>query len=340
MSFRPMLPLWGLILVFLPLLSLGMYLMLRRRRRSGTSRWTGLRLVTATVLLLFIGLRPTMPDQDGEMLELDVDVVFAVDVTISMAAEDYAGADTRLDGVRSDMATLIEDLPGARYSMVTYGAFVRTEVPFTTDANAVMSAADILAYEFNHTSRGTALAPIVDPLDELLERAETSHPDRTRIVVFFGDGEETVDEPEPFDFAPLAERVGGGIVLGYGTEVGGPMRSRMLSFGGDEPTGAYLRDPETGQDALSIIDEGNLNLIAEQLGVPYEHRSEPGPVEGLDAVLEAASHVAAEEAEDATTVRDVHWWFAIPLMALAVIEVVIAARRMFDIPRITRRRSP
>lgn len=339
MSLRPILPLWALILVFLPLLTLAGYLLVRSGRVGRASRWGALRLLSATVLLLFIGLRPSVPDQAGDVRELDLDVVLAVDVTISMGAEDYDGDSPRLEGVRADIDALADELPGARFSLVTYGAFVRTEVPFTTDVNAVRGAAEVLNYEFNHTSRGTSLEPIPAPIAELLDRADETHPDRTRILVVFGDGEQTVDDPAPFDFASLEEKIGGGLVLGYGTEDGGRMRSRSLSFGGEAPTGLYLYDRSTGQDAISRIDEENLNLIADQLGVEYEHRSQPGQVGGLDEVVAAAEQVDPEEDREATTTRDVHWWFAIPLLGLATIEVTLAARRIGEITALPRLRS-
>lgn len=340
MSLRPMLPLWALLPAFLPLFGLAGYLLVRKRRGPDTSRWAALRLATATLLLLVIGLRPSIHEDAGEMRQLDIDVVFAVDVTISMGAEDYAAEGTRLDGVRLDIESMIHELPGARFSLVTYGALVRTEVPFTTDANAVLSAAQVLPYEFNHTSIGTSLAPVVEPMSQLLARADETHPTRTRIVILMGDGEETVADAAPFDFSGLADQIGGGMVLGYGTEQGGKMRSRQLSFGDEQNYGSYLRDPATGEDAISRIDEGNLRTIADQLGVEYTHRSEPGTVPGIEAMLDGASEVAAEQHHEATALRDIHWWFAIPLMGIALIEVLLAGRRLADVPRIPRRSRP
>lgn len=49
--------------------------------------------------------------------------------------------------------------------------------------------------------------------------------------------------------------------------------------------GRYIQDPQTGEDALSRLDEEMLRTIGSQLGLPYAHRAAGSPVdEALDGV--------------------------------------------------------
>src|SRR5690606_11252234 len=130
-------------------------------------------------------------------------------------------------------------------------------------------------------------------LEKTLEAAASASPDRARMVFYFGDGEQTA-ATEPESFAASAREVASGAVFGYGTDAGGPMR--QTSAGTDGP-GDYIT--YQGERALSRIDPQNLEQIAQQLGVEYQHRSADVPIELPPApttVTSAAGPAAARRA--------------------------------------------
>lgn len=337
MSLRPLLPLWAMAVVFVPLLAATLGLLLRGWRRPGRPIWGSIRLVLATLLLLTIGLRPSLPDSAAEGRTTDLDVIFAVDVTISMAAEDYDGAQERLVGVRADIEQLVEQLPGSRFSLVTFGGFVYTEVPFTTDGAALMSSASLLRHEFNTISAGSSLQSLNDPLLQLIERAEDTYPERTRVLVVLTDGEQTRDGEESFDLSGLHEHLGAALVLGYGTEQGGAMRQRA-PWVPDQSEAPYLTDVRTGEQIISRLDPVALQRLADQLGGQYEQRSAPGPVAGTDALRSVSTQL--DSPEEIVGYRDIHWMFAIPLLCLTLLELAVVARRLSAVPRAQPRPRP
>ena len=83
----------------------------RERAESGVAR--GRR--TAMVLLLLVAaLRPAVPGSDVRVDASAVDVYLVVDTTSSVMARDYGtDARPRLDGVRSDIKALTNQLTGA-----------------------------------------------------------------------------------------------------------------------------------------------------------------------------------------------------------------------------------
>lgn len=92
----------------------------------------------------------------------------------------------------------------------------------------------------------------------------------------------------------------------------------------DEET-EYITDPSTNAPAVSTIDEGNLQGIADDMGVEYEHRT------AGDAVSYEFPDVdrIVQEKEDTTqAVSEFTWILFIPLVAWLAVEGVFVARRI------------
>ena len=60
-----------------------------------------------------------VPGKDVTNLSNNVDVLFVIDNTISMLAEDYDGDGRRMDAVKEDCKYIMEQFPGASFSVVT-----------------------------------------------------------------------------------------------------------------------------------------------------------------------------------------------------------------------------
>lgn len=249
-----------------------------------TSRSTGrlVRQLGMIVLGVALVLRPGDDVEHRRQARLlDVDVVFAVDVTTSMSAEDYDGDRPRFVGVQADVDALVDDLAGARFSMVTFGADAIVDLPFTTDARAVSTVAGTLRAEPYRLATGSSIERPVELLTSVLDSAADADADRVRVLVVMTDGEEIgdVDESGLGSYGDLADLVDAAVVLGYGTEAGGPMRETEVDIAFED--GSYIHESSTGQIALSRIDEDNLRAIADDLGAEYRHRDRPGGLSGL-----------------------------------------------------------
>jgi Ca-activated chloride channel family protein len=281
----------------------------RERAESGVAR--GRR--TALVLLLLVAaLRPAVPGSDVRVDASAVDVYLVVDTTSSVMARDYGSdAKPRLDGVRSDIKALTNQLTGARFALMTFDIDTTIRLPLTSDGAAVAAAADTLRPETSVWSRGSSVTIARDQLRTALERGRDTRPERARLVFYFGDGEQTAaQDPRPFDIE--GELINGGAVLGYGTAAGGRMAITAAFETGD------IVDPSTGQPALSVIDEKELATIANQLGVPYQHRTSSDDGAGIvDAVrLKELAPLRATDSAEIVGGRSELGWVALLLVAL------------------------
>lgn len=306
----------------------------RLRRRA----W--LRRCAVVLLLLAALLRPALPGGTVQAATADLNVFFVVDTTTSMVAEDYANGMPRMEGVRKDIMAVAEELPGARFSLITFDTTAHVRMPLSTDTLALETITDVLEPPDTSYAKGSSITAARQLLFEQLAAARDSHPGRPQLVYYLGDGEQTSGQ-EPESMSPGSGPVAGGAVLGYGTAGGGRMKENTGDYNGGgtrgadttPPAGNYVQDTRPGSsgDALSVIDEGHLRTIAAQLGVPYVHRDAGAPVADM---MRQAHPGTTERGDDGQVAAgtEAYWIFAAGAFLLALPEAVGLLRQLRGLP--------
>jgi len=270
------------------------------------------------IVLLFVVvlLRPGFGRADVPTQVADIDVVVVIDRTRSMAALDHHGHEPRITGAKADLAALAGALPGARFAMLAFGTDARVVLPLTADTAAFEAAVETLYLERPKDGVGSRADRPVPELSAMLERAAEKSPERRRLVVYVGDGEDTTSGGEDQSYADVDELIAGGAVLGYGSTAGAPMPQD------DDLDGSlgYVQDPETGDDAVSRADPDNLERIAEELDVPFERRTAPGGMEEL-AESFRASYTDGQGSRERPAEHDLTWLAAVLLLGLLLGEL-------------------
>lgn len=313
MTFSPLLPLPLTIFCSLLILTWIAYSFLRAGRFSWLQLSRALILILVGVLLW----GPVRPGNRTTSAHLAVNVFFVVDRTGSMSALDFNNDEPRLVGVRDDLDTITNQLNGSRFSIISWDSTAKRELPLTFDARAVDAWASTLRTEFTYASSGSALTVAHDQLAKALQDSAERHPDSVRLVFFLSDGEDTSGTKASLSvYSDLASLIDGGAVLGYGTTAGGKMLSQSLAIGGSDE---YITDPDTGEIALSMLNEQSLQELAQALGVSFEVRENSAtPISVLqtlnyDDLIETA---AAKQ-----TVYDFWGWpFAAGIVVLLLFE--------------------
>ncbi|WP_193609677.1 VWA domain-containing protein [Nocardioides lijunqiniae] len=284
-------------------------------RRSERGGWLLRGLMVA--LLVAIALRPGWGEEPvAPTRTADLEVLVFLDRTTSMSALDWSGQRPRFAGARADLNALVDALPTGRFTVVSFGRRVRVELPSTQDETVIADYVQLLRREEAFAGDGSSLDRPLSTMASRLAELEERSPRRPRLVVLMGDGENTEAQAQR-SFAAIAPLVDAGVALGYGTAAGG----RMPLVEG-RPEEGWVPD-RRGGDAVSRIDEANLRSAAQEMGVPYLHRTGTG---GLDAV--AAEWVdrfqepdPAYDGAEVPVALDLYWILALALLVLVLVDL-------------------
>lgn len=331
LTFEPLFELWTSVILFAPPVALVTWQLWRSRGRR--VRWAAIRRLGILALLVLAAFGPAIPGGMTKVVVSDVDVFLVIDTTTSSNAEDMgAGPDgvpiTRLDAMKTDAMKVAEIYGGARYSVITFdnGALVR--MPLVSDPTALRSTLDTLEVELADYAGGSSISEALPTLLKRLRGASEQHPERLRLVFYFGDGEQT-RESAPESMAQAAPFISDGAVFGYGTPAGGPMRPN-LGFGDDDAEAPYVLDTtQAGSPiARSRIDEDALRTLAGQLGVSYQHREL-----GRDPAYPDIEDRMGEEIEvpEVAVAQRLYWVPVLPAFLLLLWDLVLAARNLGEL---------
>lgn len=325
--FQPVLNTFLLLLLFAPVIFLAGWMLVKSLRPTGgpTGATGAAPLMWVLRILMLLAcfamlLRPGIPGGATQTLATDTDVVIVVDTTASIVAEDWDDGQQRLEGVRQDVQSIVEEYPGARFALITFDASAELRLPLTTDTTALISSLEILHPEVTSQSRGSSIGIANRMLEQTLSAAAESAADRSRMVFYLGDGEQTITGA-PESFADSAPYIDAGSVLGYGTSEGGPMTITTGSIAGstDGPTGGYIQ--YQGGPAMSVIDDANLQTIADELGVGFQLRS-PDTTLALPAAPATTQNYT--DSGSVGNVIELYWIFALVMVVLLGVELARA----------------
>lgn len=264
------------------------------------------------ILLFLINLRPMIRLNNQENLTSNLDIIFVIDNTISMNAEDYNGSGKRLDGVKEDSKKIIEDFAGARFSLILFNNTAKLTIPYTRDTEMVKEAIEITEPVKSFFAKGTSLNTPKEELEKLLKRSAEEEKERTRIVIFMSDGEIT-NQQALESYKSLHKYIDGGIILGYGTTEGAHMM--------DNTTDSYLIDYSEypTKEAISKLEEKNLKKIASDLEIPYAKAEEKEIKKQEKEIEKIARYEKTKSTKEGY--QDCYFLFAIPLLILLIVEI-------------------
>ena len=309
MRLNPIIPLWLMGIICIALLFF---------KRKGIFNY--IRQIVILLLIFITNMRIMVPSGSVTNMTSKVDVLFVIDNTISMLAEDYNGKGRRIDAVKADCKYIMKELAGASFSVAVFDDDIEREMPYTIDTNMVTQAIEVLEGQSYYYAKGTSLNTIMSKLDTVLENKRDTY----KIVFFISDGE-IINSEELKSHSGLTKYVNTGAVLGYGTDKGGQMRPRSYVGSTLEPEVLYYYDDDYDRKiGISKIDEDNLKLIAKDLGVDYVHASTQKDVKNIvkDIRKEINDSAEFEVGDSKAGYSETYYYFVIILLGLLVFDFV------------------
>ncbi len=217
------------------------------------------------ILLTFVAVaRPQKGYEWREVKRKGIDILFAVDTSRSMLAEDLKP--NRLERARLGILDFVERLEGDRIGLIPFAGSAFALCPLTLDYGAFRESLNALDTDLI-PRQGTDLASAIKEAERLFEENGNNF----RVLVLLTDGEDL--QGSVSDAAKAAEEKGMSIyTVGVGSQEGA-----RIPIGRND----FVRDSQ-GQIVTTTLDEATLKKIAEVTGGLYVPLGRGA--EGLDTI--------------------------------------------------------
>lgn len=242
-----------------------------------------------------------------------VDIVFAVDVSKSMLAEDISPS--RLDKSKRIVSEIINKLGSDRIGIIAYAGRAVPQLPITTD----FSAAKMFLSNLNTnmlSSQGTAI-------DDAIRLAKTYYDDveqTNRVLVIISDGEDHTGGAGKIAEEATKEGIKT-YTIGVGTQKGGPIPIKRRGI-----TESFKRDLQ-GEVVITKLNEKTLQGIASEGNGEYiDGSNTEAAVEFITTRLNAMDKTEFE-AKKFSEYKDQFQWFLGLGIFLLLLDIFLLERK-------------
>lgn len=255
-----------------------------------------------------IGARLTMTKRYG------VDIMIAIDTSLSMLAEDIKP--NRMEKAKMEISSLIDKLKGDRVGILTFAGDSFIQCPLTLDYSAAKMFLSVI--EPGMIPRpGTAIGDAIKTAAKSFTKKERKH----KVLILITDGED--HDTNPVEAAGEAKKEGVMIyTIGIGTKKGEPIP--MIDESGK--VNGYKKD-KSGEVVMTKLDEGTLQKIAFITDGEYYHATAGGFE--LDSIYDEIGRMEKKELSSRlfTQYEDRFQYFLGIAFILLCIEFIIGDRK-------------
>lgn len=284
-------------------------------------KWKRRLQLIATALMLIAYARPQTNEGRQTVKNEGIEILFLVDVSNSMLAEDIRPS--RLQLLKGELGRFVSLSGGDRMGLVAFAGSAALLSPMTTDQEAIRLYLESLSVDVVST-QGTNLTAALQEAREAFARGGLGDQEGsqvTRAIVIASDGED--HEPGAYDEAKKLVEDGVYIfTLGFGTEAGGPIPMR------DDQ--GILRGYKKGEDGKEVMTKTKGTVLKELARVgrgSFHHATFQGnAVNTIRSEIEQLKKAEFESGE----VKSYNEWFQ-PILVVAflvaLLEIVLGDRK-------------
>jgi Ca-activated chloride channel family protein len=222
----------------------------------------------ALVIAVFAIARPQQGLRQSETETRGVDIMMVIDISPSMAAEDFQPAN-RLVVAKQTAREFVRERPHDRLGLVAFAATAFNQCPLTLDHEALIELIDQL--EIGLAEDGTAIGMGLATAVAGLKESKTP----SKVVVLLTDGANNRGAIDPLTGADLARA--------FGIKV----YTVLVGRGGLVPV--PIPDPVMGRRTAMVemdIDEPTMKEIARRTGGSYYRATEASSLAGIYADID------------------------------------------------------
>lgn len=270
------------------------------RVSRATAVWLGL----AWVLLVLAAMRPQWLGAPLPVATRGRQIILAIDCSGSMATQDMAGGESRLQVVQQVAGRFIDARKGDQIGLILFGTRPYLQTPLTTDLPTVHRFLDeaMVGVAGPQTAIGDAIGLAIKTLRSQPHEADSK---RQPVMILLTDGGNDAGVMPPLEAARLAAQTG----------------LRIFTIG----VGAQVQQTVFGVSGNTDLDVNLLKNIARITGGQFFRATDPGALSAVYRKINRLEPVAGDQ----QWLRPASEWFAWPL-ALALLLSLPAAWRMAE----------
>ncbi len=267
-----------------------------------------LMITTAFIFMVFALARPQMGAKLREVKQSGIELMFVIDVSNSMLADDYQPS--RLERTKNAVNTILDKSVNDRIGIIVFAGRAFVQLPITSDYVAAKRFVDYISPQMIE-QQGTNLTEAL----ELVERSFSSQSEGSRAVILISDGEDHSSDP-----LKVAERLAeDGVIIN--------------TIGIGTPSGVALQidgTPVSDQDGKIVVTKLNediLKKIALTSGGTYIKASNSSV--GVDEII---AQLRTMDSTDFSTSRfesynELYQYFLALGLVFILLEFLILERR-------------
>lgn len=282
---------------------------------NSTQQWLSALLVSASLALMAVALTDIRWGKAWhEVPQKGIEVMFVLDVSRSMLAED--ASPNRLERAKQQIKDMVDEMAGDRIGLITFAGDTRQSVPLTSHYEDFKQTLDSVG---PHTvlSGGSRLGDAITAAANGFMSKTNDH----KAIVIFTDGEDQESNPVQVAEELYAEKGIRIFTVGLGDMVQG---ARVPET--DQGRSGYVQ--YKGQQVWSKMNGQILQEIAEKTDGAYI----PAGTRRVNMADVYHSYVANVEQVEFETAKINSYiarfqWFAVPALALLLLEVLLSTRK-------------
>ncbi len=274
--------------------------------QSTFKRWVKVVFLTLALGLFCIALvNPRIGSKLETVKRKGVDIVFALDVSKSMLAEDIAP--NRLEKAKRIISQITNRLAGDRVGLIGYAGSAFPQVPITSDYSSTKNFLNSMNTDMV-SSQGTAIA-------DAIELGLTYYDDQEqtkRVMVILSDGEDHGSEVED-QLAKAREKGVEIYTIATGTKKGGPIPIDRSKY-----NITYKKDRQ-GKVVITKADLSTLSNIAESTnGKLIDGKSTKKIVDEFIGILQEMEKTEFESKQYADYKSQFQWFLGFGILFLMI----------------------
>ena len=273
-------------------------------------------IISFALLMLVISLvNPKIGTELKTVKREGVDIVFAIDVSKSMLAEDIAP--NRIIKSKRIVSELFNNLGSDRVGIIAYASTAIPVLPITTDFSSARMFLESLNTDML-SSQGTSIAEAIN----LSKNYFNDENQTNRVLCVISDGED--HEIQNNNLSDIAKEAGITIIsIGVGSPNGAPIPIKE-----NDIVKSYKKD-DKGEVVITKLNENILKDMATQTGGIYFKGDNTNSV--VSSIVDELKEMDKQEFESKQFVsfKDQFQWFLFVGLFLTILDVVVFERKTY-----------